>query len=399
MLKPYAHLMRRPGAGAFFAAGILGRMPISMIGLGIVILIAQESGSYGLAGSISGVAVIAGALTGPIQGRLVDRFGQRGLLLAGSVTCTVALAALLVAVRADASTWVLYLLSFIAGGTRPQVGSFVRARWTHLLGRGRALQTAFALEAVGDEVVFIVGPVLVTTLATQLSPYAALSAAGVLGLAGGLWLALLRASDPPGRGKSDGAEQAPLPWLSIALLSLIGLGLGATLGGAEVITVAFTTEAGKAELSGVVLAIWAFGSLLAGLWYGSVHWRAPVERRLLIGTIALAVTLAPLPWVNSVWLLGLVLFGCGMTIAPTMVAVTACVEEWVPPERLTEAITWTVTGILLGVAPGNAAAGHAVDVWGPSDAYWVPFGVGIACAIVAAVSITFARPKNTFAHN
>lgn len=399
MLKPYFHLIRRPGAGAFFAAGILGRMPISMIGLGIVILIAKESGSYGLAGAVSGVAVIAGALTGPIQGRLVDRFGQRGLILIGSVACTVGLAGLLVAVRAGAATWILYLLSFVAGGTRPQVGSFVRARWTHLLGRGRALQTAFALEAVGDEVVFIVGPVLVTTLATQVSPYAALSAAGVLGLAGGIWLALLRASDPPGRGKSDGTEQAPLPWLSILLLSLIGLGLGATLGGAEVITVAFTTSKGRAGLAGVVLAIWAFGSLLAGLWYGSVHWRATVERRLLLGTIALAITLAPLPWVNSIPLLGAVLFCCGMTIAPTMVAVTACVEEWVPPERLTEAITWTVTGILLGVAPGNAAAGHAVDVWGPSNAYWVPFGVGIACAIVAGISITFARPKERFAHN
>ncbi len=399
MLKPYVHLMRRPGASAFFTAGILGRMPISMIGLGIVILIAQESGSYGLAGAVSGVAVIAGALTGPIQGRMVDRFGQRTLLIAGSLVCTVALAALLVAVRADSATWVLYLLSFVAGGTRPQVGSFVRARWTHLLGRGRALQTAFALEAVGDEVVFIVGPVLVTLLATQASPYAALAAAGVLGLAGGLWLALLRASDPPGRGKSDGNEQAPLPRVSILLLSLIGLGLGATLGGAEVITVAFTTEKGQAAMSGVVLAVWAFGSLLAGLWYGSVHWRAPVERRLLIGTVLLALTLAPLPFVDSVLMLGIVLFCCGMTIAPTMVAVTACVEEWVPPQRLTEAITWTVTGILLGVAPGNAASGHAVDLWGPSDAYWVPVAFGTACALIAAVSITFARPKTRFAHN
>ncbi|MFK4085779.1 MFS transporter [Kribbella sp. NPDC020789] len=399
MLKPYLHLMRRPGAGAFFSAGVLGRMPISMTGLGIVILIARESGSYGLAGAVSGVAVIAGALTGPIQGRLVDRFGQRLLLIVGSVVCTVGLTALLIAVKADAPTWVLYALSFVAGGTRPQVGSFVRARWTHLLGRGRALQTAFALEAVGDEVVFIIGPVVVTFLATEISPYAGLATAAVLGLAGGLWLAFLRASDPPGRGKANGHEQAPMPWVSIALLSLIGLGLGATLGGAEVITVAFATLKGQAGMAGVVLAVWAFGSLLAGLWYGSVHWRAPVERRLLIGTIALAITLAPLPWVDSVWLLGVVLFGCGMTIAPTMVAVTACVEEWVPPERLTEAITWTVTGILLGVAPGNAAAGHAVDLWGPSDAYWVPFAVGIACALIAAASTTFARPQTTFAHN
>jgi len=399
MLKPYAHLMHRPGAGAFFAAGLIGRMPISMLGLGIVILIAQESGSYGLAGAVSGVSVVASALTGPVQGRLVDRFGQRRLLLTGSVACTVILLGLLVAVRADAPSWVLYVVSFLAGGTRPQVGSFVRARWTHLLGRGRALQTAFALEAVGDEVVFIVGPVLVTLLATQVSPYAALVAAAALGLVGTVWLGLLRASDPPGRGRSDGAERAPLPWLSLLLLSLIGLGLGAALGSAEVVTVAFTQEAGKPSMAGVVLAVWALGSLLAGLWYGSVHWRAPVERRLLIGTIALAITLLPLPWVGGVLVLGVVLFGCGMTIAPTLVAVTACVEEWVPPQRLTEAITWTVTGLLLGVAPGNALAGHAVDRYGASDAYWVPVAVGITCALVASVAVTFARPRTRFAHN
>jgi MFS family permease len=399
MLKPYVHLMNRPGAGAFFAAGIVGRMPISMIGLGIVILIAQESHSYGLAGAVSGVAVVAGALTGPVQGRMVDRFGQRLLLLIGGVVCTLALFGLLLAVRADAPTWALYGISFVAGGTRPQVGSFVRARWTHLLGRGRALQTAFALEAVGDEVVFIVGPVLVTALATQVSPYAALAAAALIGLGGTVWLALLRASDPPGAGGTDGAERAPLPWLSLLLLSLIGLGLGATLGGTEVVTVAFTAQAGQPGMSGVVLAVWALGSLLAGLWYGSVHWRAPVERRLLIGTIALAVTLSPLPWVDNVLMLGVVLFGAGLTIAPTMVAVTACVEEWVPPQRLTEAITWTVTGLLLGVAPGNAAAGHAVDQWGASDAFWVPVGIGIVCALVASVAVTFARPRTRFAHN
>ncbi len=399
MLKPYGHLMRRPGARAFFVAGIVGRMPISMIGLGIVILIARESGSYGLAGAVSGVAVVAGALTGPIQGRLVDRFGQRLLILAGTLVCTIALAGLLIAVRADAAAWVLYAVAFVAGGTRPQVGSFVRARWTHLLGRGRALQTAFALEAVGDEVVFIIGPVLVTALATQISPYAALAAAGALGLGGGIWLAALRASDPPGRGESDGKEKAPLPWLSLLLLSIIGLGLGATLGSAEVVTVAFTAEAGQPGMSGVVLAVWALGSLLAGLWYGSVHWKAPVERRLLLGTIALAITLAPLPWVGNILALGAVLFGAGLTIAPTMVAVTACVEEWVPPQRLTEAITWTVTGLLLGVAPGNAAAGHAVDLWGASTAYWVPVTIGIACALIASASVTFARPRTRFAHN
>jgi MFS family permease len=398
MLQPYATILRRPGAAAFFAAGVLGRMPISMTGLGIVILIARETGSYGLAGAVSGTSVVATALTGPAQGRLVDRFGQARLLLVGSVACTAALLGLLVAVRAGSPHWTLYAVAAVAGGTRPQVGSFVRARWSHMLGHGRSLQTAYALEAVGDEVVFIVGPVLVTFLATQVSPYAGLVAAAVLGFTGSVWLGLLRGTDPPGQRRATGSEHVPLPRLSLLLLSLIGAGLGAALGGAEVVTVAFTQAHGVPQMSGVVLAIWALGSLIAGLWYGSVHWRAPVERRLLIGALALAVTMAPLPWVDSVVLLGVALFGCGMTIAPTLVAVTACVEEWVPPARLTEAITWTVTGLLLGVAPGNALAGRAVDSVGASDAYWVPFGIAVGCAVLAATTLTFARPRRTVAH-
>jgi hypothetical protein len=315
------------------------------------------------------------------------------VLLSGTVLCTAALLGLLVAVHSGAPAWMLYGVSALAGATRPQVGSFVRARWSHLLDRGRALQTAYALEAVGDEVVFILGPVIVTALATQVSPYAALVVAAALGLAGTVWLGLLRATDPPGRRRAAGEAHTPLPWLSLLLLSMIGAGLGAALGGAEVVTVAFTQTHGAPAMSGVVLAVWALGSLLAGLWYGAVHWRAPVERRLLVGTVALAVTMAPLPWVGTVPLLGVALFGCGMTIAPTMVAVTSCVEEWVPAQRLTEAITWTVTGLLLGVAPGNALAGRAVDHLGASDAFWVPFGVAAGCAVLATATLAFARPR------
>lgn len=390
MLKPYAELLRHRGATAFFTASIVGRMPISMIGLGVVILIAGETGSYGLAGAVSGISVVATALTGPIQGRLVDRYGQTRLLLAGSAVCTAALFGLLAAVAAGAPAWVLYAVAATAGASRPQVGAFSRARWRQIVGRGRALQTAYALEAVGDEVVFIIGPVVVTTLATAVNAYVALMVAAALGFAGTAGLGLLRSTDPPGRGRDGEQTAAPMPWLSVLLLSIIGLGLGAALGSAEVVTVAFTTAIGSPATAGPVLALWAFGSLLAGLAYGAVHWRAPVARRLLIGAVAMAVTLAPLPFVGNVAVLGVALFACGTTIAPTMVALTACVEEWVPPPRLTEAITWTVTGILLGVAPGNALAGRAIDAYGASDAYWVPAGIGIGCALVSAVAVKIA---------
>ena len=73
----------------------------------------------------------------------------------------------------------------------------VRARWAALLGGGAAVQTAYALESVLDEVICIAGPVLVVTLATRLFPAAGLAGAAMLVTAGTVWFAALRATEPP----------------------------------------------------------------------------------------------------------------------------------------------------------------------------------------------------------
>src|SRR4051812_49839460 len=66
-------------------AAFIGRLPLSMVGLGSVLLIASETHSYGLGGSVAAVGAVTTALAGPLIGRLADTFGQRRGLLPGGL--------------------------------------------------------------------------------------------------------------------------------------------------------------------------------------------------------------------------------------------------------------------------------------------------------------------------
>jgi predicted MFS family arabinose efflux permease len=164
---------------------------------------------------------------------------------------------------------------------------------------------------------------------------------------------------------------------------MVTLALGALFGAAEVVTVAFSEEQGNQAYAGPLLALWALGSLMAGLITGAVHWRNPVVDRLRIGALGMFAAMAPLPFVGSVWLMAGILLLGGFAIAPTLIASTSLVEQTVPPSRLTEGMALLHTGIVAGVAPGAALAGAVVDQAGPSAAYLVSVGAGLLAALGA----------------
>jgi predicted MFS family arabinose efflux permease len=266
----------------------------------------------------------------------------------------------------------------------PAVGASVRTRWSHVLSSPADVHTAYALESVLDEVVFIAGPILVTVLATTWHPTAGLLSAALLGLAGSLAYAVQRGTEPPAHSASDRATLgAAMPWRSMLAIALVALLLGATLGAAEVITVAFTDEQGVKRWSGFLLALWAAGSLVAGVATGAVHWRRGAGSRLRWSAAALALAMAPLPWVGSVPVLALVLFVGGFAIAPTLIATNSLTEQAVPSSRLSEGMAIVHTGIAGGVAPGAALAGVVIDGWGASTAFFIP----VVCGALLAVAV------------
>ena len=394
MLNTYRRVLALPGALAFSASGLVARLPISMVSLGIVLLVSGSTGSYSLAGSVSAAYILANALLAVVQGRLTDRFGQSRVLPLGIAVFAVSLSLLMWSVQSGQDTVLTHVLAFVAGGALPVVGSAVRARWTHLVPDKRQLQTAFAYEAVMDEVVFMLGPTMVTLLATAVQPLAGLGAAIAFGVVGTLALAAQRSTEPPRREPPAVRGAGPrLPWRVLLPMTVASGAMGSLFGSVEVATVAFTEALGARSTSGVLLATWAFGSLVSGIATGAITWRASNLTRFRWGLVALSASVLPLPFVDGLVTMGAVLFVAGFAISPTLIALMALTEEVVPTSRLTEGMSIVHTGMAAGIAPGAALAGLVVDRAGASSSYWVPVVsglVGVVAALTAAASAVAA---------
>ncbi|MDP5094264.1 MAG: hypothetical protein NWQ12_00180, partial [Candidatus Nanopelagicales bacterium] len=157
---PYADLLRRPGAARFTSAAFIARLPISMVGLGIVLMISALRDSYAVAGVVAAAYTVSAALINPLGARAVDRWGQLRIVRVLVTVHVLGLLVLAYAAVADAPAWLLLVIAIAAGGSQPATGALVRARWAHLLGGDGRLRTAFAFEGVLDELIFIVGPPL-----------------------------------------------------------------------------------------------------------------------------------------------------------------------------------------------------------------------------------------------
>ena len=272
-------MLSRPGALRFSAAGLVGRLPLSMAGLGMLLLVQADTGSYGVGGSVSAVYMVANAVAALPLGRLVDARGQGRVLALGSLVFGAALVALVVTVQTGWPLWSSYVAAAVAGATLPPIDACVRTRWAHVLDRPDEVETAYAFEAVVDESVFMVGPILVTLLATLVHPVAGIAATVVAGVGGSLAFAAQRGTEPPAHPHDRAAgARVPLPWRALAPLTVVCVALGLMFGAAEVITVAFADEHGHKSVSGVLLALWALGSLVAGVVTGTLTFRRGPHR-------------------------------------------------------------------------------------------------------------------------
>jgi MFS family permease len=390
--SPYRAIFAAPGTKAFSAAGLIGRMPLSMLGIGIVTMISQVTGRYGLAGALAAALALAGAAIGPQISRLVDRYGQRRVLRPASAVTVVSVAALLIGVRAGAPDWV-YFVCVIGAGCTPSLGAMVRARWSRIhRGSPELLHTAYSFESVVDEIVFILGPILSIGLCTVWFAEAGpLLAAVFLGL-GVLLLTAQHATEPPPHPRDHLADRSVLREPGLQVLTAVFVGTGSLFGAVDVATVAFADERGHKALASVVLATYALGSCLAGLVFGLLTPRGTATGRFLLGIALMTVSMIPPLLVGNLPFLAVALFFSGLTIAPTMVTAMALIERLVPRAKLTEGITWTSTGMAVGVAVGASVAGRVIDAHGASAAFAVPAASALLAVVVAFLGYRRLRP-------
>jgi MFS family permease len=378
----YLALLRLPGAARFCVAGMVGRAPMAMFGLGTVLLIAARTGHYGLAGLVSGAGSIGYAIAAPQVARLADRFGQhrvlRPLVAVFAVSCLV----FVTCAELRTPVWVLMITGCVAGSSMPSLGSMVRARWSALLDGTPLLQSAFALESVVDEMIFVVGPALVTVLATAVPPAGVLLCV-VLSVTGTLLFAAQRQTEPPirppGERVSRPAGGGRLPAPVLLTMAPLYLCLGAMFASIDLSTVDFAQRQGHKPLAGFILGTYALGSAIGGLWYGSRTWHAPVERRFAL-TLILTVAGVATFWAQPALITldaGMLL--AGLTISPTLIAGYSLIERQALASQRTEAMTWLSSAISIGVAAGSAASGRILDHAGPRFGY----GFAACCGLIA----------------
>ena len=391
MLRPYAEVLRTPGARGFVLAAAIGRLPMSMHGIGIVFLVEAATGSYGLAGGVTAVTGATQAVCGPAVGRLVDRLGQRAVLLPALVLHVTGVLSLVAVAESSAPSWAFFPAAALTGASLPLFTSMVRARWSHLLGTSPGLQSAFALESVIDEIVYIVGPVLIALLATAISPSFALGITVVFTITGGLALAAQRGTEPPRRppGEQRHPSAFRLPVLRVLIATFVALGV--VFGTVEVALIAFADAQDVPVAAGVLIAVLSVASMAAGLTYGAVAWTRPIDVRLRIAVVGLAVASVLLAAAPGIVTMALACVVAGVTFAPTMISGFALAQGRVAASVLTEALTWLTSAINVGAAVGAASAGWVAEHAGAREAFLVAVAAAAGCALAATTGARWLR--------
>lgn len=396
VLAPYRAVLSLPGALAFSLTGVVARLHMSMLGLGIVLMVSTlygspERGDYAMAGRVVSVNIIVYSICSPQVSKLVDRFGQALVMRPAVIVSALSIGGLVAAATARAPEWVLYIFGALAGATGGSIGALVRARWSHLVKDPAQLHTAYSLESVLDELVFVVGPVVATLLATAVAPQAALVVAGLAIVGGGLLFLAQKETEPPPRGRTEHREPSVLRSPGLIPVALGFMGVGAIFGATDVAVVAFAEEHGQKAAAGVILAVFAAGSFISGFAYGARQWASPLWRRFVIGVLALGAGVCLFFVVHTVVLLAAVMFVVGFAIAPTLVNGNGLVQQFVRPSQLTEGLTWANTALTVGVAAGAPVAGEFIARSGSSGGFSVVVAAGAIAVVITLLSIRSLR--------
>jgi MFS family permease len=380
VLAQYRAVLSRPGALGFSSAAWIGRMWLSMTNLGILLLVAAVTHRYGMAGAVSATYVTVGSVAQPFLGRLTDRLGQARILLPMVVVHAAGVIALLLFAENGAPSWTLFAAAIPTGACCPPLGSQVRARWSALLGSGRSLDTAYALESVLDELVFVLGPVLVTVLSTSVDPAAGLLTALGFTVFGTVAFALQRRTEPSS-GRPAGHGASPLRIPAIRMVCVTYTMVGTLFGSTDVTMVAFATQHGSRAYTGWLLALISGGSCVGGLIYGSRHWTTSPERRFTLTVCSLAffaLGVASAPGLLTMAVAGVFM---GVSIAPAIITSSLLIEKYCPSDRLTEGFSLIGSSLGIGFAVGASVAGRLID----HHSTHLGFAVGTCAVAVAAI--------------
>lgn len=437
--SPYGRLFAIPGAKAFCISGAVARLPISMMSLGIVLALNHMYDNWTVAGTMSAVYILAVAAVTPLYARLFDRFGQRKVGWVALGLSVVFMLVFAVAAWARVSIPVLFVLAILMGLTQFSFGALVRTRWAYALRDPKnsgLLDTAYALEAGIDEMVFILGPILAAFLATSVSPVSQLFVPTIACAIGGSIFFSLKDTQPPvietvsivaaspsdedvkaafeNRGGTQGYRldedgvslhqlhthsQKPksvLLYAGIIPLLVVFVVFNMSFNEFDVSVTAMMKAIGREQLLGLQLAMFAVGSCIGAFIFGSKkpkgsNWQHMVVFLTLLTFGYVFCRLA----MDNLILLGIASILSGLCVSPLFATGNLIVKDIVPPSSLTEGLSWVTTAGSVGTSFGSSLAGMVLDVSSPHVGLLLPIATTFAAVPLAALGWFLARRKQS----
>jgi MFS family permease len=383
-LARYTALFHKPGYPAVVAISALGRLPIGITGLAILLLAQSATGSYATGGSTGAFYVAGLALIAPALGRAIDRLGPRPVLLGACALFPTTLLGVVLAFQFAAPLWLALSCAAAAGASFPPITVCMRTYLKRQFADDALLAAAYSLESVLIETIFIAGPLLVALFVVTASAAAAVLFSAACGCAGTVLFLRLpelrRWRIEPRRSASAFgplAERGFLSFLAVVVCYAGAFGL------VEIATMAYATERNEPALAGILLGVMSIGSALGGLVYGGRTWRLPLVRQFPLTLALMGIAIGPLalpldPWLFAAWCVA-----AGIAMAPALIMQSMLVARTARAEHLTEAFTWSTTGLLAGVGIGLSLGGQILEA-GSSRAVFAAAGALSVCAAVLA---------------
>ncbi len=375
-MNAYLALLRTPGVGRIIAAQLTARFPSGMLSLGLLLHMEHIFDSYGAAGLVLAATSVGQAVAGPLTSRWMGVWGMRPVLLLTMGVCAASLSAI---AFLELPLGGYIALGLVGGLSYPPVQPAVRTIYPKMV-TSRQLTPLFSLDASAQEVIWIVGPVVITFVSIQVSTVAGIALSVVFLVAGGLWFV---SSPEVGRVRIPRSKRrlgVVLARPPVLLSTVVGFVVVGSCAAVEAGVVAQFGEGG-AE-AGLVLAIWAVSSLLGGLAFGHIPlgpWA--LARRTLVIFVGTVLALVA----GDFWTVSGALVIAGICLAPALAAMFAMVSASVRFSDTAEAYGWVGTGQLIGAAAGSAVAGFLIDARGSDGAFWAAAGFAAAALVISAV--------------
>lgn len=377
-MRAYRELMRAPRVLNVTASQLFARLPLGILSLAVLLHVEGLTGSYAVAGVVVAWMSVGQAVAMPVTARIAGQVGMVPTLLIAALVNGISMLVLAFVVSTPA---MLMALGLLVGASVPPLMPVVRALYPQMVPRS-GVRALFALDTTAQELIWVIGPVAATFLASSVSTALPLVVSAGVTAVGTGWFLLGAGRLRPRIAEKKAVFGSVLINRAVMLAMVASLGLLAAFTALEVGIVAAMGREGVT--AGLAIALASVGSLIGGLTFG--------HRRIGLAGVVAAFALVGI---------GIVMFGVfdnrvlqfaslflsGLGFAPALSALYIMVSQEIEEHVATEAFGWLNSAMFVGGAIGTALAGVATEAHGFMGAVVV----AAVLALLTAVSPLIAR--------